>query len=225
MPPLDRDIDALYQLPPAEFTGARTALAKSLPAEAARRVRALKKPTAVPWAVNQVYWKARPVFNALMDAGKALRAAQVATLKGRKADVRAAADTHRRALAHAVHEAHTLASTAHLHPNNDQLARMFEAVSLAPTPLEDTGRFTQLIEPSGFEALAGVTPAKRVSMPPQMDRREEQRRARAKEARVKKATRDLELARQRAQAARDALERAQADVEAAKRAVEQARSA
>src|SRR6516162_4230528 len=41
---LDAEIDGLYQLPLEEFTAARTALAKSLKGDAARDVRALKKP-------------------------------------------------------------------------------------------------------------------------------------------------------------------------------------
>src|SRR5215831_14915797 len=158
----DKQIDELYHLPLAEFTAARTALAKTLSGDAARQVRTLKKPTAVPAAVNQLYWKARPAYDAAMKAGQALRTAQIATLKGKKADVRAATEAHRKAIASAVHRAVELASDAGLNPNTDQLARMFEALSLAATPPSTPGRFVDVIAPSGFDALAGVTPVTRV---------------------------------------------------------------
>lgn len=81
MSQLDRQIDALYQTPLADFTASRTALAKTLSGEAARRVRTLKKPTAVPWAVNQVFANARPTYDRLLKLGRALRLAQVAALE------------------------------------------------------------------------------------------------------------------------------------------------
>jgi hypothetical protein len=242
--PLDSQVDGLYQLPLEEFTAARTALAKTLTGDAAREVRALKKPTTVPWAVNQVYWKARPTYDAAMKAGQSLRQAQIATLKGKKADVRAAADAHRKAIAAAVREANQIASGAGLSPNAEQLARMFEAVSLAAAPSATIGRFTEVVEPSGFDALTGITPAKRVHVAPEPEsqaeetaavskadraaerRRLEQERREQHEAeeRWKTATRDLERARTRAQAAREALDRAEAEVSAAEREVESARA-
>jgi hypothetical protein len=243
---LDSQIDSLYRLPLEEFTAARTALAKTLKGDAARDVRALKKPTTVPWAVNQVYWKARPTYDAAMKAGQALRHAQIATLKGKKADVRAATEAHRRTIAAAVREAAHIASSAGVNPNAEQLARMFEAVSLAAAPAESTGRFTEVIEPSGFDALTGITPTKRVHVEParepeaagekaappsKADRaaetrrlEEERRQQREAEERLNTATRELERARTRAESARRALERADADVAAAEREVESARA-
>lgn len=234
MPDLDTQIDELYQLPPDEFTAARTALAKTLTGDEARDVRALKKPTAVPWAVNQLYWKARPAYEAAMKAGHALRAAQIATLKGKKADVRAATDAHRKAIADAVHRAAQLASEADVNPNTDQLARMFEALSLAASPPPNQGRFTEVVAPSGFDALTGVTPVKRVHDAPAptksdsaADKRrldQERREQREAETQLKTATRDLERAQDRARSAREALARADADVAAAEREVARARA-
>jgi hypothetical protein len=239
---IDRAIDGLYQLPPGEFTAARTTLAKTLTGDAARQVRALKKPTAVPWAVNQVYWKARSAYDTAMKAGHALRQAQIAMLRGKKADVRAATDAHRRAISAAVHHAAQLASKAGLNPDADQLARMFEAVSLAAAPPPTPGRFTDLVEPSGFDALAGIAPAKRVHVaspaaieadvedaaaPSKEDRAAERRRLeqerREAEDQLKAATRELERVRARAQEAREALEQAEADLAHAEREVDVAR--
>src|SRR4030095_1508586 len=123
-----------YQALPAEFTASRNALAKTLTGEPARQVKTLKKPTVVPWAVNQVYWKARPVYNQLMERGRELRTAQIASLKGRKADVLGARAPHRRAGGDAVRRAQQTGAEAGLSPDAEQLARMFEALSLAPTP-------------------------------------------------------------------------------------------
>jgi len=242
---LDSQIDGLYRLSLDEFTAARTALAKTLTGDAAREVRALKKPTTVPWAVNQVYWKARPAYDAAMKAGQSLRQAQIAALKGKKTDVRAATDAHRRTIAAAVREASQIASSAGLNPNAEQLARMFEAVSLAASPSATAGRFTEVVEPSGFDALTGITPAKRVHVeasereshdeeaaaPSKADRAAERRRLeqerrelREAEEQLKTATRELERARTRAEAARQALNRAEAEVAAAEREVESARA-
>src|SRR5207244_9248332 len=96
---LDNHIDVLYKLPLDEFTAARATLAKTLSGADAKRVRALKKPTLVPWAVNQLYWHARPKYDALVATGAKVRSAQVAALEGRRADVRATGDAHRHALA------------------------------------------------------------------------------------------------------------------------------
>jgi hypothetical protein len=217
----DRDIDALYQTRPGEFTASRNALAKTLSGEPAREVRSLKKPTVVPWAVNQVYWKARPLYDKLMTRGGELRAAQIASLKGKKSDVRTAMEAHRRAVGDAVRRAEQIASEAGLSPDAEQLARMLEAISLAATPPSNPGRFTDAIGPQGFEALAGVTP---VSRPAPVERaadrkKEQERLQREADARLEAATSELERARDRVRFARQALERAQADVSAAERAV------
>jgi hypothetical protein len=158
MSALDTSIDDLYQQPLNDFTQARNTLAKSLSGAEAKRVRALAKPTLVPWAVNQVYWRARGAYDRLMKSGERLRTAQIAALEGRNADVRAATETHRSAIADAVREAERLAATAGSKPSPDALARSFEALSLATGSPEPPGRLTQPLQPAGFEALAGVKP-------------------------------------------------------------------
>jgi hypothetical protein len=155
---LDTKIDDLYQQPLNEFTAARNALAKSLSGDDRKRVQALAKPTLVPWAVNQVYWHARAAYDRLMKSGERLRKAQIAALEGRSADVRAASEAHRHAIAEAVAESERLAASAGSKPGADALARTFEALSLATEPAESPGRLTQALQPAGFEALAGVKP-------------------------------------------------------------------
>ena len=160
MSALDDRIDELYQQPLAGFTGARNALAKTLKGDDAARVKALEKPAVVAWAANQVYWHARRVFDALMKSGEGVRKAQIAALQGKAADIRSANDDHRRAVAAAVAEAERLASSAGSKPSPDALSRTFEALSLAPRPPDPPGRLVEALQPaSGFEALAGITPA------------------------------------------------------------------
>src|SRR4051794_8077268 len=95
MPSLDAKIDDLYSRPLADFTPTRNALAKTLAGAEAARVKRLAKPSLVPWAINQVYWHARPLYDRVMKTGDKLRHAQIAALEGKSADVRAAADAHR----------------------------------------------------------------------------------------------------------------------------------
>lgn len=160
VPALDDKIDDLYKQPLAEFTAARNALAKSLSGDDAKRVKALAKPSVVSWAVNQVYWRSRPVYDRLLKSGERLRKAQIAALEGKPAEVRAANDAHRHAIAEAVAEAERAAAAHGSKPSPDALARTFESLSVAPEAPEPHGRLTEALQPAGFEALAGVTPAK-----------------------------------------------------------------
>ena len=153
---LESRIDDLYKLPADEFVSARNALAKSLAGDDAKAVKALAKPTVVPWTVNQLYWHDRDVYTRVLKAGEKLRDAQLAALKGKSSDVRGATNTHRQAVAEAVKAALDLATAAGGHPDPDALARMFEALSVQKTPPEPHGRFTKPLQPQGFEALAGV---------------------------------------------------------------------
>jgi len=222
-------LDDLFKLPLDEFTAARNALAKTLTGDAARDVKALRKPTAVAWSVNQLYWNARPAYDALMKAGRALRDAQIGAIKGRKPDVRAATDRHRDALARAVKRAEALAHAANVHSNADPLAQMLDALSLAAEAPANAGRFSEVIQPSGFDALAGVTPAaprppsSREEAKKQKEKDAEQARRRA-DARLDAATNALERARTKADAAKRALNRAEADVAEAERAAEAAQA-
>ena len=237
MSALDARIDELYQQPPNEFTAARNALAKTLNGADAARVRALPKPTVVPWVVNQVYWRARGVFDRLRKSGERLRAAQLAALKGRSADLRGATEAHRQAIAEAAAQAVRIAQTAAVHPGADELTRTLEALSLAPDMPEPPGRLTRPLRPAGFEALTGVTP---VAVPaqkaPQREKREQEGQKRQEdekrreEAEARRAAAELakaEAVLDRAQAAetraRFAWERAKRDVESAERAIARTR--
>jgi hypothetical protein len=245
MPPLslESSIDRLYQGPLDAFVAARTALAKTLAGADAQRVKRLEKPTAVPWAVNQLYWHARPVYDRLIKAGGALRTAQIAALGGRSTDVRGAADAHRKAIAAAVAEAVQLAAAGGVQPNPDALSQTFEVLSLAATPAGAAGRMIKPLRPSGFEALAGITvkaPAHAraqsdsatekttsavKSSPPRLveDARERQRKEAAEErikaAAIKKAEEVFERAEAAEANARAEWERRKREREAAEQAL------
>ncbi len=223
---LDEAIDALYRLPPGEFTPARNALAKAQAAGEARdQVRRLEKPTAVPWAVNQLYWQARPVFDRLIEAGAALRAAQIDALEGRANRAPKATLTHRQAVAEAVRRAIALAATVELRPPEEPLTRMLEALSTAPHLPAAPGRFTVVMQPSGFEAVAGVAPTgPKPQAAPSPDARRRERQTALDDAR-----RDVESAKQaearaqaRLQAAREHLAQLEDEVREARNEVKRA---
>lgn len=237
---LESNIDTLYKGPLGEFVAARTALAKSLSGDDAKRVKALQKPAVVAWAVNQVYWHARPAYDRLIRSGKALRSAQIAALGGKSADVRGAGDTHRAAIAGAVKEARRLAEASDVQPNADALARTFEALSLAVGEGERDGRLTRPLSPAGFEALAGVTvkgqaPGRHEPPAPpagaakgrENEKKAEKEKAeveRRKQEAIRDAQASLEQARQAEAAARADWERRKRDLDAARQALDRLQS-
>lgn len=230
---IDARIDDLYQLPLNEFTSARNALVKTLRGADASRVRKLAKPSVVAWAVNQVYWKSRAVYERVMKTGEQLRTAQIAALEGKKkADVRATGDAHRRAIGDAVQEAQRLAAPSGSHPGPDALMRTFEALSLS-TEAPEPGRLTEPLQPAGFEALAGVTPKspthqlaksptltshashERGDKQRERESKEHQREEKQRRAAIAKAQAALERAKSAEALARETLARAERDVRAA----------
>jgi hypothetical protein len=219
---LESTIEDLYKEALGNFVARRDAVARTLTGADAKRVKTLRKPTVIPWVVNQLYWRARPTYDRLKTSGSRLRAEQIAALKGRSADVRSASETHRKALAAAAKEGLRLASAAGLHPSADELTRTLEAVSLAPELPEPEGRLTKVFQPAGFEALMGV------EVKPPGERQTTQHAARlAAEEKARKDSerrkqRLAEKAREALAAAREAEEQARADWERAKRALEAA---
>lgn len=221
MSALDAKIDRLYQLAPGEFTAARNALARSLAGADAALVKTLVKPKVVPWAVNQVYWRARPVYDRLLKSGDRLRKAQIGALEGRSADVSAASEAHRRAIADAVREAERVMKGTGVGKTPADTRPLFEALSLAPTPQAPHGRFTEELQPAGLEALAGITPKSQVvrlkpDPKPQSDLK--------REAEIRSA--EVELARAEAteRSARQTWERAHDELLAARKRLSDVKS-
>ena len=152
---IDTEIDRLYQLPPDEFTPARNALARTAGADAAD-VRRLSKPPIAAWAVNQVYWKRRDIYDALVDASTELRKIHTAILGGRRADLREASKAHEDALDAALKAALAILQEEG-HPATD-VTRQALLTTLRALPSEDPpGRLTRTLQPGGFEMLAGLS--------------------------------------------------------------------
>jgi hypothetical protein len=98
---LNAEIDHLYGLPLDEFVPQRDAAAKRLRADgerdAAAAVKALRKPTAGAWALNQAVRRRGAETQDLLDAGERLRAAHADLLSGGdRNELRAAMDEQRR---------------------------------------------------------------------------------------------------------------------------------
>ena len=164
---LDAEIDTLFQLPQAEFTAARNALAARLKkagrADDAEQVKGLSKPPLTAWTVNQLYWKQRDAVDRLIETGERFRNAQAAQLAGKSADLRAPLDARREALADAVKlAADTLRkSGGNATPENmRRIMTTLEALS-AYGALDDApraGRLIDDVDPPGFETLAALVP-------------------------------------------------------------------
>jgi len=156
----DPNVDLLYQLPLREFTEKRNALAKELSGEARTRVRFLTKPPVPVWAVNQLHWKDRATYGALINASEQLRDAHRATLAGRKADIRKAEQLHRMALEQAFIKTMALAEKSGEQLSDASRQTIRTILAALPTE-EEAGHLTQVPEPAGFTLLTGIKPQKK----------------------------------------------------------------
>jgi hypothetical protein len=157
---LEADLDHLYQLPPSEFVAERNALAKRAGADGAD-IRALPKPTAPVWAVNQLHWQQPDIYRALIESAENLRATHKAVLGGKKGDLRAASRTHEEALERALKATLAIAAEGGHAPSD--AVRQAIGVTLRALPAGDPpGRLRQALQPGGFEMLAGLPSGGRV---------------------------------------------------------------
>jgi hypothetical protein len=152
---LESEIDRLYQLPLEAFTPARNALAKGAGSEAGR-IRALAKPPIAAWGVNQLFWRHAGVWNALLAAAENARRAHRAMLAGRAGDVRAAGTVHDEAVEQALKATLALLAQAG-HPATDATKHTIGTTLRALPGDEPPGRLSRTLQPTGFEALAGLS--------------------------------------------------------------------
>ena len=163
---LEDDMDALFKLPLAEFTGARNNLAARLKREGraddSNLVKALAKPSISAWAVNQLHWKHREAFDRLLSTSQRFRQSQTSHTASRIADMRGSLDARGEALSHLSDLATVLLREAGHNPTPDTIHRItttLEALSAYATPSGPTpGRLTQDVDPPGFESLASLIP-------------------------------------------------------------------
>ena len=154
MADIDRDIDRLYQLSLSEFTAARDELAKR-PDVDRGVIKRLQKPNIAAWVVNQLYWRERETYGALIRAAEKLRASQAAALKGRPADVAGAEALHQSALKAATDRIRRLLSDAGEAASSQTMNASRDTLQALPSA-EPPGRLTRPLKPQGFEALAAL---------------------------------------------------------------------
>lgn len=164
---LEADIDALFELPLSEFTGARNALAtrlkKSGRGDDAALVKAIKKPSISAWAVNQLYWNHRETFDRLIASGERFHKSQTS---GKIADMRATLDARREVLSQLSDIAASVLRAAGHNPSLDTIHRItttlegisvYAARSDGPRP----GRLSNDVDPPGFESFGSFVPSLR----------------------------------------------------------------
>jgi|SRR5579862_2432123 len=208
---IDQEIDRLYQLPLSEFIAARNALAKRAGGDAAR-VKALEKPNAAAWAVNQLYWRDRPIYDAVIKAARRARTAHAHSLTGKKADVPLAEAAQAAAVRHALDRAEAILRQAGDAVTGATLAAVRQTLNALATETasESTtspGRLTRPIEAAvGFGALshllagAAIHPASTaeiVRFPRGKSRETDGKAAEAERARAEAARLRKELADQK----------------------------
>src|SRR5215207_3090079 len=146
----DSQIDRLYQLPLGEFIAARNALAKET---GAADVKALQKPNLPAWAVNQLYWRHRDVYDEVIGRAEDLRATHLATQRGTRADLRGASRDHEQAVDAALKATLSLL-TEDGQPTTDATKQAIATTLRGLPGDEPPGRLTRPLEPRGFDMLA-----------------------------------------------------------------------
>ena len=208
----DDELDKLYRTPLSEFVFRRNALATELKkagdADGAKRVKALVKPNASAWAVNQLYWKEPLSFAALIEAGDRYRdtfskqlqqGAREDAERERLEAVRDATGIARALLERSAQSA----STVVMRRVETTLDALASYGSANPNPMD--GRLTRDLEPPGFAAFAALAPAPAPApAPPHEPEHEKPPETRDDVACAKELLREREAAFDETRGARDA---------------------
>jgi DNA repair exonuclease SbcCD ATPase subunit len=226
---LEDDVNALFKLPLAEFTGSRNDLAARLKragrANDASLVKALGKPSVSAWAVNQLYWNHRDAFDQLLITSQRFREAPTSNTAGKTSGLHGSLTARRDALSHLSDLASALLLDAGHNPTPDTIHRItttLEAISAFASASDrpTLGRLTHDVDPPGFESLAslitGTHTTERKAEPARVTRSQETSSAATKPGQGKFPASDL-------QKAREAEERRRAGIAAAKVALQEAR--
>jgi hypothetical protein len=209
--PLAAAVEALFRAPLNEFVAERKRLASELKASgdkaAATKLSQAARPSVSAWAVNQLWWRQRPAFEALLQAAASVKAGD-----------REASKQHREALAelrqHAtalLEEAGNAASEGTLRRIATTLSALAAAGGFAPDP---PGALVADRDPPGFETVvaSSSSPAPRAqqSAPSAADAAAAAKAEKAAEAARRRAE-EAERERRRAERERlsDALREAQ----------------
>lgn len=214
----DEAIEALYRLPLEEFTAARNALAKDSGDHAVKK---LEKPTLPAWAVNQLYWRERKLFDGVVKTSTQVRTAYKDMLAGKKADVRAAEMFHAEAMRRAKDAIRRILEEAGTTPSDAVMTPVTETLDALPTT-DQPGRFSRPLRRSGFEALQGVTiTAKKQPIVPRAEPKKPAAHETDTDRRRREADQqELAMNKERLRFAESAEREAEAAVDRARRAVE-----
>ena len=153
------ETDRLYQVPRADFVRTRHELAARAGPRAGV-IRRLQKPSLPAWAVNQLFWQRRAVWDRLIVAAGRARAAHQKRLSGKGGNVEAAETEHRDAVRAATGEIRGLLRAAGEGASAATLSSVVETLQALPG-VEPPGRLIRPLKPLGLEALVGLLPAGR----------------------------------------------------------------
>ena len=213
-------IDELYQLPLDEFTAERNALAKST---GDASIKKLEKPSLAAWAVNQLFWHQRKLYDEVIKTSGQLRTAYTQMLAEKSADVHAAEVFHNEAMRKAKDAIRAILESSGNSSVDGVMTPITETLDALPTT-DPPGRLTKPLRRTGFEALKGVViaakPSRPVSKPePPKPAADETERARKKrEADLQ----ELSMTKERLRFAEAAAREAEASVDRARRTLDRA---
>jgi hypothetical protein len=213
---VERDIDALFELPPDQFTKARDELAARLEGDRAKEVKKLRRPTVAAWVVNLLAHLETDRLKELVAVGDRLRAAQRAALSGRSGDELRDAGEERRGLVRDLAERanRLLEARGSGSPSSmDEVAATLEAASSDEESARAVlaGRLQRFLpRPAGFGDLAGLTlvPGRAEKAAPRSRAQEQLERKQAE-----RELREAEEAERRARERADRLRREIDDLE------------
>jgi hypothetical protein len=213
-PDLNAAIAELYRLPRDEFTGARNDLVKRLRGDGKRaeaeQVKALAKPTASAWIVNQLGRQAGADLKKLLSAGDRMRKARTAT------ELREASGAEREAITRLLARVEEVAGPQPA-ATTERVRETLHAAAGDPDvgALVSAGCLTREQRLVGFGGAA-LTPDRAAEPPPARD--DQRRRRREREA----AAREREQAERAHQRAVADAQRAQAELERAEKRLHEA---
>ena len=203
--------DALYAVPPEDFTAARTGAAKLHPA-LAKELRALRRPTVAAWLVNTLAREEPALLEELLALGPALGEAQ----RTGEGDVLRTLGAQRRALIGAVTDrAFALTGRATSAATRAEVEGTLDAALADPATADAvrSGRLTRALSYAGFGgvdldgAVAVAAPARKAT--PKPDTAAAEAEALEAAGALDDAVRALQRAEQEQRAAEQALHNAE----------------
>jgi len=216
----DDRIDALFRIPLDEFTAARNELARQTGDAAIKR---LEKPSLAAWAVNQLYWRQRKLYDDVIKTSGQVRTAYKQMLAGKSADVKAAEVFHTEAMRRAKDALRKILEAAGNSASDGVMTPITETLDALPTT-DPPGRLTKPLRRTGFEALQGVTIAAKPSTP--VNKPDTKRPAANETDRERKKReadqQELAMAKERLRFAEAAEREAEASVDRARRTLDRA---